>query len=258
MLVQVINAVNARNSQLADDLNIETIYHTIGNQKDPAIIGSFLSRIVDYEFTTNDLITKLYKDIEKDKLLVDVGEVWNNFILCKFFSNLGYNNNTSTSIIKEVFKKYFTYEFFIGVYWMILNLDWSFINHIPNVQIHILSHNGKYLGHLYSWNDTEKRYHTLNEQPMLSTEAIRTSIENYLFKLINAGHGNVGLTLVDSTVIIAKESKFELIRVIHPLPIMRRILEKYGFRNFEIHNYIFDLQSDISTNTPKYNIEIYK
>lgn len=166
-----------------------------------------------------------------------------NFIISKFLSKLNKG--------KEAILDYFTTTMIVG-YRDVQGKDLAFTTDkygiFPDSKCYILTKNGKYLGHNYSWS---------RNKDVVEVQGIRTSIKNTLNKYLGCGIKNTALIITDSIVETAIKDGYKKVIVLEPLKVMVKILQRYGFSPIledYAPNYIFDLRKSAMVTVQDYTL----
>lgn len=226
-MVEIVT-VKVDGSRSISNTNIETIYTTIARQTDAMIINLYLRTICKYEMETLDTI----REIDNDSL-------WSNFIVrdhllakgCRKKEKvIGVTTDHTMLVLNDLRS--------------ILDMDSDFtkVDVYQNLRAHILTSDGIYLGHLYTWEDGDTLY----------VDAIRSSISNILDRSRGEGVRGILARLIDSSIKVARLVGLDTIRVRDPYSITKHVLSNMGFNT----DHTFLVERDISTRIEKYRLII--
>ena len=208
--------------------SIESIYTNIGRETEPHIINQYLRTICSYEMDTLSTIRD------------NNDQIWSNFITRNYLLMKGYRKkerviNITIDYVSKILSDLKS----------ILDMDTEFLTRIDiytNIRAHILSHDGIYIGHLYTWESDD----------ILYVDAIRSSIQNILDRSRGEGIKGVISLLVDSSIKIARLVDEDIVRVRDPYPITRHVLDTLGFDT----DHTFPVERPIPSNSDKYRLII--
>lgn len=212
---------------------IETIYSTIGRQTESHILNRYLRTICSYEMETLNTI----KDNDNEK-------VWSNFIIRDHLLASGARRkdkiiNITIDYIHNVLNDLRS----------ILEMDNDFLTRIDiyvNLRAHILSSDGIYMGHLYTWESDIP-----NEDSILYVDAIRSSISNILDRSRGEGLKGIILRLIDSSIKMARLVGSDIVKVRDPYPVTEHVLASMNFTKTS-----FPVERDIPNKMEKYRLII--
>jgi len=214
MQVQIVNFIPK--DYVSSGVPIREVYSTIGRLTDDSEIIRYLHDIVQYEKQAVELILYSFNT------WYDSRQMLSNFILRDFLSTFGINEQSSDQEIKQVLAENISESNMrsIGALCGLLGLDAGYTSNIyENPKIHILTYDGSYIGHVYSWEDILT----------IGVQGIRTSIRNILDRILGGGYRNVSPILIDSTVKLARLLGFRVVQVHEPYLVMEAVLASYGF-----------------------------
>lgn len=208
-------------------LAIENVYANIGRQIYSSHINQYLRSIIWYEMETLNIIKEMKNE-----------DIWSNIILRDHLLSRGCRRKESVINItigdsKNIFSDLLS----------ILEMDDEFLtsDKYINLRAHIISDNGLYLGHLYTWESDD----------ILYVDAIRSSTENILDRSRGEGIKGIVAMLVDSSIKLARLVDMDTVVVREPYPITKHVLSSMGFD----YN-IFNVGTSISSKIPKYRLII--
>lgn len=194
---------------------IENVYATIGNLRDQEQILRYLHDIVMFERATVASIISI-RDIIPPRTNFKTNFILNDFI--SYFDPNG--KNDPLNVLKMEISEG-TMRNVRALKQTVLSLDGRYAEPgYEDPKAHILTLDGRYLGHVYSWTNS----------PRIDVQGIRTSVWNILEQVKGFGYKGIAPILIDSAVQLARVSDCPRTAVVEPYPVMITILERYGFK----------------------------
>lgn len=138
----------------------------------------------------------------------------------------------------------------------------------PNkIYAHVLINEGRYLGHVYSWQEIlwvgkscpcmESYTYTgcdCNKRELyLAVEGIRTSIVNMVERKTGGGVYGIGPIIISSVIKLARNININSAGVLNPIGPMPNVLKKVGFC-VDVYKFIYERSSFSDITTKEYNL----
>lgn len=212
-------------------LPIESVYNNIGRQMDTSHINQYLRSVCSYEKETLDVV----RDMKNE-------DIWSNFILRDHLLAKGCRKkepviNITIGYTQEILEDLRS----------IIDSDDDFLKKVKdytNLRAHILTDDGMYVGHLYTWE----------YEDILFVDAIRSSTQNILDRSRGEGVKGVIAMLVDSCIKMARLVDVDVVRVRDPYSVTKHVLSTMDFNKG--NHYSFPVERTIPPKVPKYRLII--
>lgn len=217
MQVQIIDYNDTQ--FVSSHVPIEEVYNTIGNVDRSKILQYLHDIVLHEEKTINEILA-----IHHQRLVVNI----TNFILLEYISGLGLQmlnlKQVRTSICRSIPR---TVIRNLNTMLRVLGLDGGYIPPLfRKPKVHILTLDGSYLGHVYSWEDKNS----------IGVQGIRISVRVVLSRLLGNRQPNLSQPLIKSTIALAQDLNYSQVKVEKPYPVMKPILAKEGFNSRWIYH----------------------
>lgn len=217
MEVHVIDYVD---SQFRSSLvPIEEVYNTIGIVDETKMLQYLYDIVLHEERTINEIL-----NIHHQKQVINV----DNFILYEYLEGLGISPTNLKQVRMSIHRSIPRYIIRnLNVTIRTLGLDGGYISpFFHKSKVHILTVKGRYLGHVYSWENKNS----------IGVQGIRISVRVVLSRLLGNKQPRLSLPLIRSTIDLARKLNYPQVKVEKPYLVMKPILTKEGFDNKWIYH----------------------